>query len=177
VGISLGGLEALLANREALKQGMDTRAGVLDPVLDAVRVAQNLDSYWHSVAVDTMQAFFQRILSSRYGETPIPSFADVISRVRSHTGAVTDFDRDAPSVWLCGAKRDAYSIFLSEKDPVLGEKQREFARSCGFPLLPARALGHVPLACRLELFDEMIDTLHSPKLAIRSPADSPTPTD
>ena len=121
--------------------------------------------HWHSVAVEAMQAFFQRILSSRYGEWPTPSFGDVINRVRSHTDAVTNFDRDAPSVWLCGAKRDAYSIFFSDKDPVLGESQREFAESCGFPILPARAPGHVPLACRLELFDEMIDTLRSPKLA------------
>jgi hypothetical protein len=175
VGISLGGLEALLANREALQQGMVTRAGVLDPVLDAVRVAQNLDSYWHSLAVDAMQAFFQRILSSRYGEWPVLPFADVINRVRSHTDAVTDFDKDAPSVWLCGAKRDAYSIFLSDKDPVLGEAQREFALSCGFPVLPARAPGHVPLACRLELFDEMMDTLRGPEL--RGPIASRVPTD
>ena len=77
---------------------------------------------------------------------------------------MTNLDRDEPSVWLCGAKHDAYSIFFSDKDPVRGESQRELAESCGFPILPASAPGHVPLACRLELFDEMIATLRSPEL-------------
>ncbi len=161
LGLSLGGLEALLAAREALQQGMSTHAVVLDPLLDAHLATDNLDSYWHSLAVDTMQAFFRRILSGRYGEWPTPSFRDVMARTRSHSDAMTDLDKDVPSAWLCGARREAYSIFLSEKDPVLGEKQRDFAASCGFPTLPARVPGHVPLACRLELFDEMTDALRS----------------
>ncbi len=165
VGISLGGLEALLANREALQQGMATRAAVLDPVLDVEKVTDNLDSYWHSFAVDTMQAFFRRILSGRYGEWPTPSFRDVMNRIRSQSDAITNLDRDAPSAWLCGAKRDAYSIFLSDKDPVLGEAQREFALSCAFPIRPARVPGHTPFACRLELFQEMIDALHPERAA------------
>jgi hypothetical protein len=159
VGISLGGLEALLATREALAQGVATHASVLDPVLDAHLAIDNLDSYWHSFGVDSIHGFFQRILSGRYGEWPTPSFHDVMNRTRAHSDAMSDLDRDVPSTWLCGARRDAFTVFLSDEDPVLGEKQRDFARSCAFPLQPARAPGHVPLACRLELFDEVVDAL------------------
>lgn len=170
VGISLGGLEALLANRESLDQGMATRAAVLDPVLDANMVTSNLDSYWHSFAVDTMQLFFRRILSGRYGEQPVPSFHEVMNRTRLHKDAMTDLDRDVPSAWLCSARRDAYAIFLSDEDPVLGEEQREFAQSCSFPLLPACVPGHVPLACRLDLFEAMIDAIHPSDRAAPAPA-------
>src|SRR5260370_36128650 len=48
VGISLGGLEALLANRESLRQGLDTRVAALDPVLDVGRVTAHLDTSWPS---------------------------------------------------------------------------------------------------------------------------------
>lgn len=161
VGISLGGLEALLANREALQQGLATRVAALDPVLDVEKVTANLDSYWHSFPVDTMQAFFRRILSGRYGEWPTPSFHDVMNRTRSHPEALTDLSRDVPSTWLCSAPRNAYAIFLSEEDPVLGESQREFAQSCGVPIWPACAPGHTPLACRPELFEEMIGAVHA----------------
>jgi hypothetical protein len=182
VGISLGGLEALLANREALAHGMATRASVVDPVLDARMVVDNLDSYWHSFAVDSMQGFFRRILSRRYGEWPTPSFQDVLSRTRSHADAMTDLDHDVPSAWLCSARRDAFTIFVSDQDPVLGEGQREFARSCAFPLQRARAPGHIPFACRLELFDEVIDALADPAptaqpIARRSLRTFPAPSD
>ncbi len=161
VGISLGGLEALLANRESLHQGLDTRVAALDPVLDVEKVTANLDSYWHSFPVDTMQAFFRRILSGRYGEWPTPSFHDVMNRIRSHPEAITDLGRDVPSIWLCSAPRNAYAIFLSDEDPVLGESQREFAQACNLPIWPACAPGHTPLACRPELFEEMIAAVHA----------------
>jgi len=159
VGISLGGMEALLANREARAHGLATRAAVLDPLLDPESAIDNLDSFWHSFAVDSMQAYFRRILRGRYGEPASSSFHDVMNRVRSHPDAVTDLSRDAPRAWLCAAERGAYVVFLSETDPVLGDAQREFARSCGFPLRPALAPGHVPLACRLDLFEEMLEVV------------------
>jgi len=170
VGVSLGGREALLANRESLNQGMVTRAAVLDPVLDAGMATDNLDSYWHSFAVDAMQLFFRRILSGRYGEQPVPSFHEVMNRIRLHEDAMTELGRDEPSAWLCSARRDAYAIFLSEEDPVLGEEQREFARSCSFPLLPACVPGHVPFACRLDLFEAMIDAIHPSDMTAPTPA-------
>lgn len=159
VGISLGGLEALLANRESLVSGRATRAAVLDLLMDVGHAVSNLDSYWHSLSVDMMQAYFRRILAGRFEEWPPPRFAEVMARVRAHPEALTSLERDVPSAWLCGADRTAYTILLSDTDPVLGDAQRDFARSCGFPLEPARAPGHTPLACRLELFDELIDAL------------------
>lgn len=156
LGISLGGLEALVANREASRRGMVTRAAVLDPVLDVQLVTDNLDSFWHGLAVDSMQAYFRRILAGRYQEWPPPSFRDVMDRTRTHADALTDLLRDQPSAWLCSADREVFAIFLSDTDPVLGHRQREFARACRFPLRAARAPGHTPLACRLELFEEMV---------------------
>jgi len=156
VGISLGGMEALIANREGLKRGMATRAVVLDPVLDVPLAVANLDSFWHGMAVDAVQSYFRRILVARYEEDPPPRFEEVMRRTASHRTAVTNLQSDAPSAWLCDAKRDAYAIFLSEADPALGERQREFAERCKFPLRMARVPGHTPLACRLELFDEMM---------------------
>ncbi len=166
VGISLGGLEALLANRDALQHGMSTRAAVLDPVLDVRLATANLDSFWHSLAVDAVQGYFRRILTGRYHEDPPPSFREVMDRTASHPEALTDLRSDAPSAWLCKARREAYTIFLSDTDPALGDAQREFAQSCGFPLKKARVPGHTPLACRLEVFEEMLDVLRQPpKLA------------
>jgi hypothetical protein len=162
VGVSLGGLEALLANREALQRGMETRAAVLDPILDLRLAAANLDSFWHGLAVDSVQSYFRRILTGRYGEDPPPRFEDVVRRTASQPEAMSDLRLDAPSAWLCGARREAYAVFLSDTDPVLGDAQREFAVSCGFPLKKARVPGHTPLACRLELFEEMIGELRQP---------------
>ena len=162
VGISLGGLEALLANREALRRGLATRAAVLDPVLDVHLATANLDSFWHGLAVDSVQSYFRRILAGRYGEDPPPRFEDVMGRTASHPEAMSDLRLDAPSAWLCGERRDAYAVFLSDTDPVLGDAQRQFAESCGFPLKKARVPGHTPLACRLALFEEMIGELRQP---------------
>ncbi len=175
VGISLGGLEALLANREALGSGRATRAAVLDPLMDVQDAVANLDSFWHSLAVDVMQAYFRRIVAGRFGEWPPPRFADVMARVRSHPEALTSLEKDVPSAWLCGADRGAYTILISDTDPVLGDGQRGFARSCGFPLEPAHAPGHTPLACRLELFDELIDALRpgGPKTSDLEPSPGP----
>jgi hypothetical protein len=163
VGISMGGLEALLANREALNQGMGSRAVVLDPVLDLDRVVENLDSFWHSAAVDAMQAYFKRILRGRYGESTSTTFREVLQRSISRPDAITKFSTDAPSAWLCAAKSDAYAVFLSDTDPVLGDDQRKFAQACRFPLKPAGAPGHTPLGCRPKLLEEMIDEV-SPKV-------------
>ncbi len=163
VGISLGGMEALLANRDALQRGMWTRAAVLDPVLDVRLATSNLDSFWHSFAVDSVQGYFRRILTERYHEDPPPTFHDVMGRTASHPEALTDIRSDAPSAWLCQvAQRKAYAIFLSDTDPALGDAQREFAISCGFPLRKALAPGHAPLACRLEIFEEMLGDLPEP---------------
>ena len=159
VGVSLGGLEALLATREALRLGIASRGIVLDPLLDPVLVAATLDGFWHSMATDAMQAYFKRILRGRYGEPASTSFGEVLSRVGAHADASTDLARDAPSAWLCDAERDAYVVYLSDTDPVLGDAQREFASSCGLPLLGARAPGHVPLACRPEIIEEMIEQI------------------
>jgi hypothetical protein len=162
LGISLGGLEALLANRAALQRGMATRAVVLDPILDIGLATANLDSFWHGPAVDSVQGYFRLILAGRYGEDPPPGFGDVMKRTASHPEAMSDLRLDAPSAWLCGARREAYAVFLSDTDPVLGDAQRAFARACRFPLQEARAPGHTPLACRLELFEEMIREVRPP---------------
>jgi len=159
VGISLGGLEALLANRDALQHRMSTRAAVLDPVLDVRLAAAHLDGSSHSPAVDSVQGYFRRILTGRYHEASPPSFREVMDRTASQPGALTDLRSDVPSAWLCGARREAYTIFLSDTDPALGDAQREFAQSCGFALRKARVPGHTPLACRLEVFDEMLGAL------------------
>lgn len=94
LGISMGGLEALLANREARNHHHETRAAVLDPVLDVGLVTENLDSYWHGFGVDSMQSYFQRILSGRYEEWPPPSFHDVMERTRARPGHLTEMSTD-----------------------------------------------------------------------------------
>jgi hypothetical protein len=157
LGVSLGGMEALLANREALKLRKHAKVAVLDPLMDPLLATDNLDSFWHSVSVDSMQKYFRRILAGRYGEDPPPSFKEVLNRTGA--GAATKLSLDAPNAWLCKEPRPAYAIFVSDTDPVLGDEQRKFAYDCKFPLLPAHVPGHVPLACRMEIFDEMWSTL------------------
>jgi len=171
VGVSLGGLEALLANREA-RGRMRTRVAVLDPLLDPKLATANLDSFWHGLAVDSVQGYFRRILTGRYREDPPPRFEEVMKRTATHREAVSDLDRDAPSAWLCRVPAEGYAVFLSETDPVLGDEQRDFAISCGFPLRKAPVPGHIPLACRPELFDEMVAELRTPA---RLPASAVAP--
>lgn len=157
VGISLGGLEALLAGREGAERRLEAHAAVLDPVLDVGLAAAHLDSFWHGLADDAMQGYFQRILRGRWAEPASTRFTDVLARLEQHPGAQTDPRRDTPSAWLCAAPRERFSVFLSTTDPVLGEEQREGLRSCGVPLLDAATPGHTPFACRLELFDLLLD--------------------
>jgi len=173
LGVSLGGLEALLANREALGRGLTTRAVVLDPVLDVGLAVANLDSFWHGPAVDAVQGYFRRLLAGRYGEDPPPKFEEILSRTASHPEALSDLRRDTPSAWLCQARRDAYVVFLSDTDPALGDAQRAFAISCGLPLRRAGAPGHTPLACRLELFEELIGELRPGGVGPGEPAQAP----
>jgi hypothetical protein len=154
VGVSMGGLEALLANREAARQGVPARAAVLDPLLDPMAAAAHLDSFWHSAGTDGMQAYFHRILRGRYGEPESTTFRELL--LRSAAGKETA-EADLPRAWLCAADPATNAVFAAEGDPVLGDAQSEFVRSCGFPVRPARAKGHVGLACRLELFDELLD--------------------
>jgi hypothetical protein len=157
VGVSMGGMEALLANREARAEKLATRVAVLDPLLDPPAVTDHLDSFWHSFATDAMQGYFRRILRGRYGEPASTSFRELLNR--SPPNGETILERDAPRAWLCQADRGRYAVFLSDSDPVLGERQADFARNCGFPLRRARVKGHVGVACRLELFDEMLDAV------------------
>jgi hypothetical protein len=155
LGVSLGGMEALLANREALIAGKQAKVAVLDPLMDPTLAADKLDSYWRSVSVDSMQSYFRRILAGRYEENPPPSFKVVLDR----TGPVTKLPLDAPSTWLCQEPLPAYAVFISDTDPVLGDEQRKFANGCKSVLHPAGAPGHVPFACRPQIFDEMWSTL------------------
>jgi hypothetical protein len=157
VGVSMGGMEALLANREARAEKLATRVAVLDPLLDPPAVTEHLDSFWHSFATDAMQAYFRRILRGRYGEPASTSFREVLNRTPPNGETV--LERDAPRAWLCQADPRDYAVFVSDSDPVLGERQSDFARKCGFPLRPAKVKGHVGVACRLELFDEMVDAI------------------
>lgn len=159
VGVSMGGLEALLAAREAAARGLEVRVAVLDPVLDFAAVTSHLDDPWRSFTVDSMQRYFQRLLQGRYGEPASTSFGELLARTGPATGAMTDLAADAPSAWLCRADPRAYAVLVSDTDPALGDEQRAFAAACGFPLLPARAPGHVPLACRPELFEEMLERI------------------
>lgn len=186
LGISMGGMEALLANREALQGGLRTRAVALDPVLDTAQVTAHLDSFWHGLGTDAIQAYFRRILTGRYREDPPPSFQALMARTAAHPGAMSELGRDTPSAWLCGAPRESYDVLLSDTDPVLGDGQRDFARRCGFPLRRAGAPGHTPLACRLALFEEMVRALRGPSPAApvaltaswaRSRGTSPASTD
>jgi hypothetical protein len=157
VGISLGGLEALLANREARAAGLATRAAVLDPILDPALAAATLDGFQHPLAVDAVQGFFRRLLAGRYQEPAATTFREVLARTASHPGALTDLALDAPSHWLCQAGGAGYAVFLSDTDPALGDAQRGFATACGFPLRRAQAPGHAPLACRLALFSDLLE--------------------
>ena len=160
LGVSLGGMEALLAKREALGR-RSAKVAVLDALIDPLQATSNLDSFWHSVSVDSMQAYFRRILIGRYREKdPPPSFQEIMDRVNSQPGALTKVGADAPRQWLCKQPDpSAYAIFISDTDPVLGDGQGDFARECQFPLRRAKVPGHVPLACRLELFEEMLQAL------------------
>jgi hypothetical protein len=158
-GLSMGGWEALLAAREAQREGREARAAVLDPVLDIRLASENLDSFWHGVAVDGMQGYFRRILAGRYGEDPPPSFGALALRTTAHREAMTA-EEDSPSHWLCtAADRERYVVFLSDSDQVLGGAQRDFAKGCGFPFRAAGAPGHVAVACRLEIVEEMVEAL------------------
>ena len=160
-GISMGGMEALIAAREGRRRGLDVRAVALDPLLDPVLAARHLDSFWHSVSTDSMQVYFRRILRGRYEEQGGRSFTDILGRVGDHPEAQTSLPADAPSSWLCGSTEQV-TIFLSRYDPVLGMKQREFLNNCaGVAPVMLDVPGHTPLACRLETFDEMLDKLTS----------------
>jgi len=158
VGVSMGGLEAILAQREAAAIPIPSRVAVLDPLLEPGLVAAHLDSYWHAFATDSMQAYFRRILRVRYEEPESTTFEDLLSRKRAD--AQWTFDRDRPIEWLCDGDRSAYAIFVSDDDPVLGMRQSEFARRggghCGL-VRSAKVKGHVGLACRPALFRELID--------------------
>lgn len=160
-GVSMGGLEALLAAREASTRSAAARAAVLDPVLDLGAVVTHLEAPWRSFAVDSMQSYFRRLAQGRYGEPPSTTFREVLARTDPAGGTMTDPAADSPSAWLCRVDPAAYTVLVSDTDPALGDEQRAFARACGFPLHPARAPGHVPLACRPELFEELLDRLEA----------------
>lgn len=158
LGVSMGGMEALLAARDApetLARG-DARAAVLDPVLDFDRVAANLDGQFHDVSTDAMQTYFQRIMAGRYRVAPV-RFVDTIERAPP-TGRLTSLKKDAPAGWLCDGPVDRYTVFLSSSDPVLGNAQREALVRRGFPFQWTEAVGHIPLACDLSLFERMVDS-------------------
>lgn len=161
-GVSMGGWETLLAVREARREGLPARGAALDPVLDIRMAAEHLDSFWHGMDVDAVQSYFRRILAGRYGEDPPPRFVEQALRSATRPEAMSG-EADSPSAWLCGAERDRYAVFLSDTDPVLGDAQRAFAERCGFPLRRAGAPGHVPAACRLELFEELVEALRPPR--------------
>lgn len=167
VGYSLGGMEALLAARDAAdvdRRQAGARAVVLDPVLDPARVARHLDKgtpHLRSLSVDTMQAFFRRILRDRYGEQTL-SFDGLLSRTDA-SGAMTNPKVDAPATWICERDIDA-TIFLSTTDPVLGNRQRTVLR-CVRPGVKKRSAfvpGHIPFACNLTLFSEMAAAMALP---------------
>jgi hypothetical protein len=176
VGISMGGLEALLANREALRSGMASRVAALDPVLAPDRVAGHLDSFWHSMSTDVVQDLFRRIFTERYQEPGSPSFRRIMDRTRrefARGNALTDLDRDAPSAWICSEPPEGYAVFLSETDPVLGQDQRELVSPCPFRFLPAGEPGHTPLACAPELFERMIEFVAGPAPQAATPGARP----
>jgi|GEM_PF-3401591 len=155
LGLSMGGLEALLAARDAPGTlDRDASAAVLDPVLDFSRVAENLDGSFHDISTDAMQTYFQRIMAGRYGVAPV-SFAETLERVPP-SGRLTSLQNDAPARWLCDGPVDRYTVFLSRMDPVLGNAQREALEQRGFPFQRTEAAGHIPFACDLSLFDRMV---------------------
>jgi len=155
VGISMGGMEALLAGREARAIGLEARTAVLDPVLDVGLAAGHLDASWQGVADNAMGDYFRRILQGRWGEPAGTRFADLIARLGPGAGALTDPVLDSPAAWLCGAPPERFTVVLSTGDPVLGAAQRERVTGC-FPVVDAGVPGHTPLACRLDLFDELL---------------------
>jgi len=161
LGYSLGGLEALLAARDAASVAPDlgpTKAVVLDPVLDPPKAAHNLDKWFRSVAVDAMQDVFHRILRGRYHEKSDTSFDEVLARSDAETSQ-TRLARDAPSTWLPKTTTVSATIFLSKTDPALGDEQRAalahvpasiVRRDIGSP-------GHIPFACEPSIFSIMLD--------------------
>jgi len=162
LGVSMGGLEALLAGRDAPASlgPADVRVAVLDPVLDFRAVASHLDSFFHDVSTDAMQTYFQRIMAGRYRVAPV-RFADVLTRVPP-SGRMTSLERDEPTRWLCEGPVERYRVFLSRLDPVLGDAQRASLEERGFPFRRTAAAGHVPLACDLSLFDAMVEAATGP---------------
>jgi len=162
LGLSMGGIEALLAGRDASGSvgAADIRVAVLDPVLDFRAVASHLDGYFHDVSTDAMQTYFQRIMAGRYRMAPV-RFGDILARVPP-TGRATRLDQDPPSAWLCDGPVNRYRVFLSRFDPVLGDEQRAALEARGFPFRRSTAAGHIPLACDLSLFDLMVDAATGP---------------
>ena len=160
LGVSMGGLEALLAGRDAPASLGPVRVAVLDPVLDFRAVASHLDSFFHDVSTDAMQTYFQRIMAGRYRVAPV-RFADVLTRVPP-SGRMTSLERDEPTRWLCEGPVERYRVFLSRLDPVLGDAQRASLEARGFPFRRTAAAGHVPLACDLSLFDAMVEAATGP---------------
>lgn len=155
LGLSMGGLEALLAARDApVTLGRDARAAVLDPVLDFARVARNLDGSFHDVSTDAVQTYFQRIMAGRYRVAPV-RFAEILERVPPG-GRLTSLERDAPARWLCDGPVDRFTVLLSRMDPVLGNAQREALEQRGFPFQRTAAAGHIPFACDLSLFGRLV---------------------
>ncbi len=157
LGLSMGGLEALLAARDApaSTERAEARAVVLDPVLDSALVAAHLDGAFHDVSTDAMQTYFQRIMAGRYRVAPV-RFAEAIIRAPP-TGQMTTPGKDEPSTWLCQGPVDRYAVFLSRTDPVLGDAQRAGLEAQGFRFRRTEAAGHIPLACDLSLFETMVD--------------------
>ena len=157
LGLSMGGLEALLAARDAAVRPAlgQPRAVVLDPVLDMREVADHLDSTFHRISTDAMQTYFQRIMAGRYRRAPV-RFTCEMDR-RPPTGRMTDPDADAPAAWLCDGPVRRYSIFLSATDPVLGDEQRRRLEARAFSFERTEVGGHIPLACDLELYERMSD--------------------
>lgn len=155
LGLSMGGLEALLAARDApATLERDARAAVLDPVLDFSRVADHLDGSFHDLSTDAMQTYFQRIMAGRYRVAPV-RFAEALERAPP-TGRLTSLQKDAPARWLCDGSVDRYTVFLSRIDPVLGNAQREALEQRGFPFQRTEAAGHIPFACDLSLFERLV---------------------
>jgi pimeloyl-ACP methyl ester carboxylesterase len=165
IGVSMGGMEALLAARYAPTMGAEfagARAVVLDPIIAPEAVAANLDRYWRSLSVDAMQAFFRRILVARYSEPLNVSFSELLGRTRrtSDRPTLTDPEGDTPARWLCRERVPA-TIFLSSTDPALGDEQREAIACPGasFARRDTGVPGHIPLGCNLDLFRQIVAEL------------------
>lgn len=161
LGISMGGMEALLAARDVAVVAPELHgapASVLDPLLSPEDAADNFDSFWHGVSVDAMQTYFRRLLVGRYGAPKCGvRFGDLLSPA---PGIRTNLKKDAPARWLCGQSvGERFHVFLSATDPVLGDDQRERLEECGFPTVAVRSPGHTPLACELSLFERMVTAI------------------